>query len=193
MGRDFYSYNGGLYMSVILDPEYVKIPLHIITPAAALAVRNTLVKYGVKGAKIKWVNDIYLENKKICGILTEAKTEDSKIERIVVGIGINLFFEEAEFPDYLKGKADFVKVVADKATVAKTVVKKLGNYLNKTQKVIADEYGKDLLYIGESVEVSDYSENKKISAKVLGINEDCFLKIELADGTTKLLSSGEII
>lgn len=193
VGREFYSYNGGLYMSVIIDPSEINVPFHIVTPAAALAVRNTLVEYGVIQAKIKWVNDIYLDGKKICGILTEAKSEDNKIDRIVVGIGINLFSENTRFPEELQVKAGYVKIDANKESVAQKIAEKLGDYLKKTKEKIAEEYGRELLYLGQRVTLTDYSENTQIAAKVLGINEDCFLKIEFDDKTVKYLSSGEIV
>lgn len=193
MGREFYSYSGGIYMSVIVDTAKLNVPLHIVTPAAALAVKNTLVECGASQARIKWVNDIYLDGKKICGILTEAKSEDNKIERIVVGIGINLEFVNVEFPEEIKNKAGFVKIAERKESVAEKIAEKLGQYLLKSKNEIAEEYGKDLMYLGERITLTDYKENKQIKATVLGINEDCFLKIELDDKTVKYLSSGEIL
>ena len=193
MGREFYSYKGELYMSVIVDPSKINVPFHIVTPAAALAVKNTLVEFGVLRPKIKWVNDVYLDGKKICGILTEGVTEKSKITRLVVGIGINLGFSNVEFPEEIKNKAGFVKLNASKEIIAEKIAEKLGEYLIKNKLEIAEEYGKELMYLGERVTLTDYKENKQINAKVQGINEDCFLKIELDDRTVKYLSSGEII
>ena len=193
IGRAFFSYFGGLYMSVIVDPLMIGLPYHIITPAAALAVKKTLVECGVNEARIKWVNDIYLHDKKVCGILTEAKTDNNSIERIVVGIGLKIRTFNTVFPEEIQTKAGFVSVAKDREYIAKRIAENLGVLLNEDKQKIADEYGKNIMYIGETVGVCDYKENKTYRAKILGVNDDCFLKAELDDGSVRYLSSGEII
>lgn len=194
MGRSFFSYNGGLYMSVILDPLSINIPYHLCTPAAALAVKQAVEAYGVKNTQIKWVNDILLDNKKICGILTEGKTENNRVERIVVGIGINLSDVGVSFPEDIKNKAGYAFCNADNVTLAAEIVRNLGKLCKGKREDIVSQYSKELAYVGESVTVTDYSNNNsKIKGKILGVNEDCYLKLELPDKTVKLLSSGEII
>ncbi|MBO4422670.1 MAG: biotin--[acetyl-CoA-carboxylase] ligase, partial [Clostridia bacterium] len=83
LGRSFFSPEGGVYMSLILRPAFDDYT--IITPAAAAAVCRALERLGF-GCRIKWVNDIYLSDKKVCGILTEA---DVAAGWAVLGIGIN--------------------------------------------------------------------------------------------------------
>lgn len=97
----------GIYMSVILR-EAVPDRLLDITPMAAVAVSRVLDRmFGVR-TKIKWVNDIYLNGKKVCGILTQAQSAGSKVDFIVVGIGINLFEPQGGFPQDIKDIAGFV-------------------------------------------------------------------------------------
>lgn len=194
MGRDFYSYNGGLYMSVILEPRKIQIPFHICTPTAALAVLDTLEMYGVCNCELKWVNDILLDGRKICGILTECRTENNEIERIVVGIGINISESDIEFPEDIKQKAGTVNINDNRKNIACSITKQLGNYLSLDVHEIVSEYEKRLNSIGKIITVTDYADNyKRITGKVIGITDDCFLKIELSDKTTKIISSGEII
>ena len=107
-GKTFSSLRGnGLYMSVVLPINRMPQDSLFITTAAAVAVCEVLRECGCQGAEIKWVNDIYLDDRKICGILTEAVTDpDSGIMRFaVVGIGINVDADERRFPKDIIGKA----------------------------------------------------------------------------------------
>lgn len=83
-GRDFYSPAGGIYMSYVFRHGLPPHALSLITPAAAVAVRNAIKKICRIDCGIKWVNDIELGGKKVCGILTELEGE-----HCIVGIGVN--------------------------------------------------------------------------------------------------------
>lgn len=96
-GRSFYSpENAGLYMSIVLRPDRTLKEGLLITTAAATAVCRAVKKICGIDLGIKWVNDLYFHNKKVCGILTEAVTdfESGNIEFAVVGIGLNLYMPE---------------------------------------------------------------------------------------------------
>ncbi len=97
LGRRFFSENG-LFMSIILSPEGLAIPPSLLTSAAAAAVCRVLRARGL-AIGIKWVNDLYFEGKKACGILTEAVSRGNEILGYVVGIGINL--GDTSFPEDL--------------------------------------------------------------------------------------------
>lgn len=120
-GRSFFSPGKtGIYMSVILR-SVKQDRLLDVTPMAAVAVSRTLDKiFGVK-TRIKWVNDVYLDGKKVCGILTKAQSKNGKTDFIVVGIGINLFAPEGGFPDDIKNTAGFVSRKYDEALRQKTI------------------------------------------------------------------------
>ena len=85
LGRSFFSPDGGLYMSVVLEPEKVKCGLGFCTAAAALAVKESVALVCKKETELKWVNDLLLDGKKVCGILTELLDG-----ALVVGVGINV-------------------------------------------------------------------------------------------------------
>lgn len=193
MGRSFFSPENGLYMSVILQPERIKCPLSLCTPGAALAVRQALENEGIRGIKIKWVNDLLLNGKKVCGILTQSQTENGKISKIVIGIGINLCEGEYDFPEDIKGRADWIGFHGDKLNLAKNIAAELNRYICSDNSDICTEYNSYLAYIGESTTVTDYADhNRKVSGTVLGADENCFLKIKTEDGNERLISSGEI-
>lgn len=194
MGRQYFSYNGGLYMSVVLSLSEVNIPINLCTPAAALAVKGALENVGVSGVKIKWVNDILLNEKKICGILTECRTTEDGMRNIVVGIGINLTEPENDFPEDIKHRAGCANYNGDKLILASDIAIRLGALVKSNPTEIVNQYEKNMLWIGENVTVTDYADNnRKITGKIIGVNEDCYLKIVTEDGTERLLSSGEII
>ena len=97
LGRSFSSPSGsGIYMSVCLKPDFELDKSLFVTMAAAVAVSRAIEKVTGKKPRIKWVNDLFLGSKKICGILTEAQTslESGQIDRLIIGIGVNCFFEK---------------------------------------------------------------------------------------------------
>lgn len=108
MGRRFYSPPaGGIYMSFILAPRFDVSKSVLITTAASVAVCKAIEEATGISCRIKWVNDIYKGEKKICGILTEAVTdfESGHIEYIVLGIGINYNTPRSAFPEDISGVA----------------------------------------------------------------------------------------
>ena len=107
-GRSFYSpQDAGIYLSVILEPKGSLQESLLLTAEAAVAVYRAVKKITGVELDIKWVNDLYHNGKKVCGILTEAVTdfESGNIEFAVVGIGLNIFEAADGYPDSLKGIA----------------------------------------------------------------------------------------
>ena len=102
LGRPFYSPEGnGLYMSVLFRPEINVDSAPLITSFTAVAVAEAVEKLSGQDVNIKWVNDVYMNGKKICGILTEAgfDFEGGTVDYAVIGIGINVL--GTDFPDEL--------------------------------------------------------------------------------------------
>lgn len=184
-GNSFYSPQGtGLYMTLLFE---AKKDLPLITPAAALAVCKALKEFFGIDAKIKWVNDVFLNGKKICGILSECFASNGK-KLIGVGVGINL--TTVDFPDSLPN-AGSVGQSCDKALLAKKISRHILEYVDKPDDTaVAAEYEKNLFVIGKQI---TFTENRiSYSAVVKGINSQCNLEVALPDGSLKTLSSGEI-
>ncbi len=191
-GRSFYS-DCGLYMSVILDPKKIQSKIQNCTPAAALAVVDALSSYGINNLKIKWVNDILVNGKKICGILTEAKSISREIGKIVVGIGININVPEDNFPDDIKTKAGSVKFNGNKIALAETIGYNLDRYISLSKQDISRAYNERLAFLGCETTVQNYADYfKKVTGKVLGVDDECFLMLETQDKQILHVSSGEI-
>ena len=107
-GRDFFSpSDSGIYMSIILKPKLNMENAVLITTAAAVAICDAIEKFTNKVSRIKWVNDIFIGDRKVCGILTEAVTnfESGMMESVIVGIGINVKTKNEDFPLELQDTA----------------------------------------------------------------------------------------
>ncbi len=96
--RKFYSPNGGIYLSLKLKPKLPLEKLSLITPFTAVALSKSIEKVTGLKPKIKWVNDIYINGKKVAGILTESKISSGNIDYVIVGVGVNV--KSQNFPNF---------------------------------------------------------------------------------------------
>lgn len=194
-GRSFFSPEGsGLYMSILLRPTISAEKALYITTAAAVAVARVLERRFDIKAEIKWVNDLYKNGKKICGILTESSLSgNGRLDFAILGIGINLC-PAAAVPKDLENIMGFVceeKRDIDKALLAAEIAnefKKLYDTLETAS--FADEYNQRLMLTGKTVTVNMPSFKK--TAVVLGIDEQLRLLVEYEDGERQALSAGEV-
>ncbi len=180
-GNSFYSpEDTGLYMTVIFEsPD----DCGLLTPKAAVSVCKALENRGIS-PKIKWVNDLFYNSKKVCGILAERFIRNGKAI-VSVGIGINLKTEV--FPDELP-MAGSVNLECDKSKLAEEIA--LGLISDIPSQDIISEYKSRLFVLGRNI---TYTKDNKIhSALAVDINENCNLIVRLADGRFETLSSGEI-
>lgn len=209
LGRSFFSpEETGLYMSLLLQIDEKLLDTDLITPAAGVAVCRTIdFFYDEKGKKanpkIKWVNDIYLNKKKVCGILTEGilNPKEGKISQVIIGIGVNLFEPKTGFPPEIENIAGFVfnKDFFKNPEEAKYqfVAKLLENLeitLEKSQeKITMEEYKERSLVIGKTVTV--ITPQKQYAALVKDVTEKGHLIVEYEENgqiqQTELLS-GEV-
>jgi BirA family biotin operon repressor/biotin-[acetyl-CoA-carboxylase] ligase len=194
LSRSFFSPSGGLYMSVVLEPERVGCGLGFCTAAAALAVRDALEAHGAGDLRVKWVNDLLLDGRKVCGILTEAVSGGGGISRVIVGIGVNLREPEGGFPPEIADRAGYVTVDCDRHVLAADITSRLGAYVAREGSEIARLYGEAIDMIGRRVELCDYTRpGERIFATVLGVDENCFLRALDDSGEEIKVSSGEIV
>lgn len=190
-GHSFFSPSKtGLYMSVILRKNESFVDVTAFTVCAANAVCMAVEKLSGKKPKIKWVNDIFLGKKKICGILTEATTdfESGGIDSVVVGIGVNIGTER--FPDDVKRIAGSVGVPIKRNALAAEIINNLYSclMLSKTENMMF--YREHSLVVGKDITFT-YN-NKDYEAKVLDINEDGELIVLTPRNVEMVLNSGEI-
>lgn len=193
LGRSFYSpKDTGLYMSILLRPDFSPEESLFITACAAVAASETIDKIGVE-TEIKWVNDIYLNGKKVCGILTEASMdfESRRLNYAVLGIGINLI--TAEFPDELKNIAGSVSNKKDdlRAFIAAEFLNIFFSYYeNLCSKSFLSEYRSRSMLIGKEITFS--RGNELFDGEVTGIDDEMRLLVRFDNGETEAFSSGEV-
>lgn len=186
LGREFHSpKENGIYMSIILKKCCLPSDDCLITVAAATAVSRAIEKTLDIKTEIKWVNDIFVNKKKVCGILAEGAGEN-----IIVGIGINVK-STRDFPEELKDIAGALEA----ETVHRN--KLIASVLNEMSAVISDEFSDTLEYyrkksmvLGKTV---TYEKNGcSYKGKVTEINDSGNLVIEDEKGEISVVCSGEI-
>lgn len=199
-GKNWESPLGGVWLSIILNPNvnHSKIPL--ITLATGVAVENTLKRIGVKNAEIKWPNDILIHGKKVCGILTEAITSFSTIESVIIGVGIDANISIENFPEELRENMttlnDEIGEKVDENLLIKLFLEEFEKiseqFINEEYETILKEWRKNSYTIGKIVEVHEPF-SKPYDGYVLGISRDGSLVVEKIDGTLEKVISGECI
>lgn len=198
LGRSFFSPRGnGLYMSVILRPKADVSNAVLITTAAAVGVCRAIDMVTGRHPQIKWVNDLYLNEKKICGILTEAVTnfETGVIESVVVGIGINFKGSQSTLPEELRHKAGFLYTDEPPATTRNHLAAEIINQLcilcdTLELRSFLPEYRMRSMIIGEQIR---FLRNQVWSeALAVDIDDNGGLIIALSDNKRETLSSGEV-
>ena len=243
LGRTFISpAKTGVYLSIIYAPEGgITNPAKITAFSAVAVCRAVKELYGIE-CQIKWINDIYLNGKKICGILTEGFTdfETGTIESAIIGIGINIkdnpAFEEnkvsqnagsieaviAESQSVISNSnsviTDNASVITDNTSVitdnisvipvldtgishkitrcklAAHIYANVLKILEESPETIITEYKKASFLISKIITVHPIIGDDKstYTAKAIDIDQNASLIVELADGTRKALSSGEV-
>lgn len=195
LGKTFYSPKSGIYMSVCLCKSIENLnDVMIITPAAAVAVHRGIKSLTGKDTKIKWVNDIYIGKKKVCGILTQADIdfESGKAGNFVVGIGIN--FVSQDFPEDIKDRA--CALFEDNPTVSRSqLIARIYEELMSLTDNLADrsfmqEYKDNSLVVGKQISYVISGENKRGTVK--DIDNDGGLIIDEEGKGIRTLTCGEI-
>ena len=136
-GKSWESPLGGIWLSIILTPDvdYSKIPL--ITLATGVAVAKTLEEIGIENPEIKWPNDIMINGKKVCGILTEAITNFNTIDHVIIGVGIDANLSIEDFPKELQNTTTTLE--REIGRVNENLLIKL--FLEELEKIIELDWG----------------------------------------------------
>lgn len=198
LGRDFYSPpDTGVYLSLLLRPTNL-LPAQAvkITTMAAVAACRAIADISGKAPKIKWVNDIFLGEKKVCGILTEASfnLESGHLDYAIMGIGLNVYPPEGGFPPEIAETAD--AILRNQESEAKNRLSALflnsfmEIYRNPEQSDYASEYRANSMVIGQAIRVISPTGSR--NAYALDVDKDCRLIVRYEDGTIDQLSSAEI-
>jgi BirA family biotin operon repressor/biotin-[acetyl-CoA-carboxylase] ligase len=189
LGREWSSPMGGIWLSVILRPDTTSERISLLPLIAGNAVANTLNRLYDIDARVRWPNDVLIGERKVSGILTEIDTNENFV---VIGIGINANIDMGEFPEEVAG-------------IATTLKEELGREISKEE--LADRLFLELgdmynQYISGTVEINCSTINRKVKIvakeqEIIGtaieIDGTGALILQLQDGTTKRIISGDCI
>ena len=190
-GRKFFSPKNGLYFSYLLDEEMTFQQSQFVTPIMGIAVSYAVDEVFGVNTSIKWVNDILLDGKKICGILTECKVEKNVCYDIVVGVGINVY--ESDFPADIKDTAGFItekKGVDKREELVIKIMQNFKSFWSGDRYNLVGKYRNKATFIGNEIKV--HKNGDYVKATAMDINDDFSLKVKYNDGTIEDLNIGEI-
>lgn len=198
MGKGFYSQSGaGVYLSVLLKPECTPEQAGTLTPHVAVAVRCAIERVcGVK-ADIKWVNDLLINDRKICGVLCESVIgPDGMPDFVICGVGVNVSNRAEDFPAELQGIAGSIFTQTGKmpergALIAALIEEIMRMYAlwTKDKTAYLKQYRESCITTGRYVRIKTASGEHDAFAKE--ISEDFGLTVT-TNGGTVTLRSGEV-
>lgn len=198
-GKSFYSpAKNGVYMSILLRPALKLQQSVMITVLAAVAVCQALTNLCKIDAQIKWVNDILVNKRKLCGILTEATigNHGENLDYAVLGIGINVYGKKDSFPREIQNIATSIEACLGQISFTKNqFIAEVLNCLDQQYKALStrtflQEYIRRSCVIGKEIYVLHNTRKEKVTA--LSIDEDAHLIVQDKFGNKKALNSGEI-
>ena len=196
LGRSFLSKQGGLYLSLLLRPEESAEASLLITTAAAVAVSRAIEKVCQKNCQIKWVNDIFLNGKKVGGILCEGtiNPKTAALQYAVLGIGVNIVEPKDSFGEELKNIAAALYSNVEKMQILPILAAEIVNefmnfYKNLQNREYMSEYKERSMLIGKTV--TYIKEDILYTAKVLGIDDSARLLLD-QNGEKIVLGAGEV-
>lgn len=200
----------GIWMSIVLRPSVAPGEVQIITLGASVAVVNAIYETtGIK-AGIKWPNDIILDDKKVCGILTEMNSEIERINYLVTGIGVNVNQENNDFPDEIRCIATSLKHFADKGNsevknimpegtfkrseIIRSILFELEKIYSTiesgcTEKIIS-AWKENSVTLGKYVSIT--FRNAQYTGIARDITDDGKLVVECSDRVTREVAAGEV-
>lgn len=197
-GKNWNSPSGeNIFMSLLLKPEIAPKSASMLTIVAALGVMAAIEQMTGLTVKIKWPNDIVINRKKVCGILTEMNSEMDYIHYVIIGIGINVNIDN--FPEEIKEMASSLYLALGKkvnrSQLICAVMEQIERYYNKFLKSgdlssMQKEYNKKLAGINGQVKIME--EEAELIGISKGITKTGELIIELPDGSRREIVSGEV-
>ncbi|MBU3175468.1 biotin--[acetyl-CoA-carboxylase] ligase [Clostridium estertheticum] len=199
LGRNFLSPKyKGIWMSIILRPNILTENISKITLLGAAAVQKAIMKMGVK-TSIKWPNDIILNSKKVCGILTEMSGEIDHVNYLVMGIGINVNLEKEDITTDLKDVATSIKIESGNLMDRKLLLASILNIFeelysdfveNDSIKETLEICRKNSVLIGKEIQL--INRGKVTIAKAIDISDKGELVVENSSGNVEHIVSGEV-
>jgi BirA family biotin operon repressor/biotin-[acetyl-CoA-carboxylase] ligase len=198
LGRGWLSPKGGIWFSIILRPEVKAKDTFKMTFLTAVAIAKTIKKMFKLNAEIEWPNDVLINGKKVCGILTETSIRGDAVDSVIVGVGINVNVDINFFPKDLKKTVTTLAAEVNSEVDREKFLSKLLTELEVYYKMfkenrfdsILEEWKQLNRFFGANAEVVSFDE--KITGQAVNVDQNGALVIRLADGTTRKVFSGDV-
>jgi BirA family biotin operon repressor/biotin-[acetyl-CoA-carboxylase] ligase len=183
-----------LYLSVVLRPDIPAASASLIPLMVGVAVADIISKYGPGAVRLKWPNDVLIDGKKICGILTEMRTKADRVHFIIVGIGVNINMRKLDFPRGIRETATSLRILTeceiDRIDVAIRLFESLERwyriFLSGGEAAIREKWLQYADIIGKRIEVVFKSETQR--GTVVGLDEHGALLLEGETGVQQVLA-----
>lgn len=190
-GRSFFtSPQGGIYMSLHLKPNLRHAQLPPYTMMVAASIVKAVDKLCGRFCGIKWVNDIYVGQKKIAGVLTEAITsvETGLVTDVIIGVGLN--FHITDFPNELRDRAGTLFTEQPPIFRYQLITEIWNIFLNTDDQELVAYYKEKSLVLGR--EIAFFEQGQAVTATAIDLTDKGELVVQLASGETAVLHGGEI-
>lgn len=195
VGKDWISPEGGLYLSIVLRPRMDPTEAPKMTLLAGLAVAETVRDLGLD-ARIKWSNDVVIENRKVSGVLTEMAAEENAVGYVVLGVGINANLEPDDLPEELRGDSAFLREELGRDVDLRDLAVSLLENLEHRYDQFRDDGFKPVRNawreLSETIgrEVLIETQREEFIGHAVGLSRDGALIVELPDGGLKKVTGG---
>lgn len=197
-GREWFSPRGGIWLSTILRPKLSAKDIPKLTLTTSLAVAKTINQLFNLKTEVKWPNDVLINAKKVCGILTEANTREDTTNFVVIGIGINANIELKSLPKQIRENATSLKHELKKEIDREQFLRVLLENMEHYYVMLAEGKFNSVLkewkslcgFLNSYVEVT--SGKEKIEGWAIDVDENGALIIRLQDGTLRKVLSGDV-
>lgn len=198
VGREWFSPKGGLWFSIILKPKIKAKEVSKITLAVGVAVAKALKRQLNLNAEVKWPNDVLVNGRKVCGILTESVTSGEEVKIVVVGVGLNANIDLQKFPfsiresittlkEELKTEVSLEPLLCE---VFYSIEREYAIFLEEGFTRILSEWKALASFIGKDVEVTVFGGRFRGLAE--DVDEDGSLIVRLSDGSIKRATAGDV-
>ncbi|MCH3963168.1 MAG: biotin--[acetyl-CoA-carboxylase] ligase [Clostridium sp.] len=188
----------GIWLSIILRPQTAPVNVPKITQIAAAAVITALNELEIDGY-VKWPNDIIINHKKVCGILTEMSGELNMVNYVVVGMGVNVNLDKCDFKGDISNKASSLKIETgspiDRKLLLALIMNKFENLYNEFEENLSIKSSISICKEHSAVlgrDIKIIFNGKEYFAKAIDIGENGELIVKYPDGSIKHIISGEI-
>lgn len=199
MGRSWHSPRGkGLWFTLLLEPRISVRAAPLLTYVLSVAVCRTIRRATGRSAAIKWPNDIWIDGKKVCGILLESAAEDDRLKYVAAGIGIDVNVDRSEWPEEIADRATSLLIAAgrpfDRERLLADCLAELEfwyeHFLKEGFSGVRTVWESLCETIGRTVQVGNGSDT--VAGVAVGMDEDGALLLRRNDGSTVRVVSGDI-